>query len=103
MLMSDVTLHQIAHAYVRELQREAQTEHQLRALRAMYLDECCADGCCADGCCADGCCADGCCNDEPGDEGADDAIRAPWHPVVRLGALQRAWRRVFRPRAPRYA
>lgn len=108
MLMSDITLHQIAHAYVRELQREAQTGHQLRAWRARYLDGCCpdgctADGCCADGCCADGCCADGCCNAEPSDQGADDAIRAPWHTVGRLGAFQRAWRRVFRPRAPRYA
>jgi hypothetical protein len=93
MLTSDITLHQIAHAYVLERQREAQTEHQLRALRASYLDECCAEGCCADGCC----------NADPSDEGADDAIHAPWHPVVRLGALQRAWRRVFRPRAPRYA
>ena len=98
MLMSDITLHQIAHAYVLELQREAQTEHQIRAWRATYRDECCADGCCTDGCCADGCC-----NDEPSDEGADDAVRAPWHPVVRLGAFQRAWRRVFRPRAARYA
>jgi len=88
MLMSDITLHQIAHAYVRELQREAQTEHQRRAWRAMDLDECCADGCC---------------NDEPSDEGAVDAMRAPWHTVGRLGAFQRAWRRVFRQRAQRYA
>lgn len=98
MLMSDITLHQIGHAYVRELQREAQTEHLLRDWRAMHLDACCANGGCADGCCADGCC-----NDGPSDDGADDAIRAPRHPVVRLGAFQRALRRVFRPRAARYA
>jgi len=49
MLMSAVTLHLIANAYLHELQREAQTERLLRQARqATYLEACCG-ACCDDG------------------------------------------------------
>jgi len=107
MLMSDVVLYQIAQTYAMQLRREARAEHHLRrARRAAYLEACCG-ACCDDGasdpCGGPGCCTDGCCADEPCDEGAGDAVGALWRPVARLGAIQRAWQRALRPRAPRHA